>query len=105
MEILDIAIKWAIPTILAGIFAHITKELKDNRSNNDAMHNSMVLLLRSQIVGKCETYLELGYLPTYARSCLDDLFKQYTALGGNHGVGTLVEQCFNLPPMKKEGKV
>ena len=28
MEIIDIAIKWAIPTILAGIFAHITKELK-----------------------------------------------------------------------------
>lgn len=103
MEILDIVIKWAIPTILTALFGWITKELKDNRVNNTAMHNSMVLLLRSQIVGKCETYLELGYLPTYARGCLDDLFKQYTALGGNHGVGTLVEQCFNLPPKKKEG--
>lgn len=62
----------------------------------------MLSLIRSQIVSKCENYLKEGYLPEYARYCLEDLFKQYTALGGNHGVEVLVNKCFNLPPSKLE---
>ena len=78
-------------------------KLKDNEINNEAMKNSMVILLRSQIVSKCETYQDLGYLPDYARSCLTDLFAQYTALGGNHGVSVLVDETLKLSP-KKGGK-
>lgn len=96
----EIVIKWAIPTILTAILGYITKELKDNRKNNIAMEKSMVAILRSQIVSKCENYMEMGYLPDHVRFCLEDLFSQYTALGGNHGVGILVEQCFKLPPCK-----
>ena len=92
-------LKWIIPTLLAAFFGYITKELKENRSNNISMKNGMVILLRSQITGKAEKYIELGYIPDYARSCIEDLFAQYEALGGNHGVGKLVEQCFELPPV------
>jgi len=61
-----------------------------------------MILLRSQIVSKCETYQKLGFLPDYARSCLTDLFAQYTALGGNHGVNILVDKTLELPPVKEE---
>lgn len=105
MEILDIVIKWAIPTILTALIGYVVKELKENKKNNSAMKESMILMLRSQIVGKVEKYMEMGYLPDYARSCLEDLFEQYSTLGGNHGVGKLVDQCFNLPPIKKEVKI
>ncbi len=91
-------IKWAIPVIFGALLSLLGYIVKSNH----AMKNSMVLLLRSQIVGKCEKYLEMGYLPDYGRSCLDDLFSQYEALGGNHGVGKLVDRCFELPPTKKE---
>lgn len=94
-------VKWAIPFLLGGFVTLIGYLIKSNH----AIKSSMVLLLRSQIVGKCEKYLEMGYLPDYARSCLDDLFKQYTLLGGNHGVGKLVDQCFELPPNLKEREV
>lgn len=100
--ILETILKWLIPTLLGGILTYIMKQLHDNKQSNHAMKNSMVLLLRSQIVEKCEKYLALGYLPDYARSCLEDLFEEYEALGGNHGVGKLVDQCFELPPRKKE---
>lgn len=96
--ILDTIIKWIIPIIGAGILSTFTYIVKSNKT----MRNSMVLILRSQIVGKCETYLEKGFLPDYARSCLEDLFEQYTSLGGNHGVNKLVDQCFELAPMKKK---
>lgn len=65
------------------------------------MKASMLSLIRSQIVSKCENYLKEEYLPEYARYCLEDLFRQYKALGGNHGVEVLVNQCFALPPSKK----
>ena len=83
-------------------FAFISKQLKDNKQNNEAMKNSMLSLIRSQIVGKCESYMKQGYLPEYARYCLEELFKEYKILGGNHGVETLVNQCFELPLSKGE---
>lgn len=83
-------------------FAFISKQLKDNKQNNNAMKSSMLSLIRSQIVGKCESYMKQGYLPEYARYCLEELFKQYKVLGGNHGIETLVNQCFELPLSKGE---
>ena len=100
-NILLMIIQWLVPFACAGAFAFISKQLKDNNQANKAMRESMIILLRSQIVGKAENYIELGYLPDYARSCMEDLFKQYESLGGNHGVGSLVEQCYELPPVKK----
>jgi len=100
--IILIIIQWLIPFACAGAFAFISKQLKDNSKANKAMKESMIILLRSQIVGKAENYMKQGYLPDYARSCMEDLFGQYKNLGGNHGVESLVEQCYKLPPVKKE---
>ena len=99
-EIIKIILNWAIPLILTGIFGFLIKIIKDNKT----MKLSILSLIRSQIVGKCESYMKEGYLPEYARYCLEDLFKQYKSLGGNHGIETLVKKCFELPPLKKEDK-
>lgn len=80
----------------------VNLKLQENDNNNKAMEKSMMILLRSQIVSKCENYQTLGYLPDYARSCLCDLFEQYTALGGNHGVNLLVDEVLKLPAIKIE---
>lgn len=61
-------------------------------------------MLRSQITSKVENYLKLGYLPSYARYCLEDLYKQYSALGGNHGIDILIDKVYSLPPIKKDGE-
>ena len=97
-EIIKIVLNWAIPLILTTIFGFLVKIIKDNK----AMKESMLSLIRSQLVGKCETYMGQGFLPEYARYCLEELFKQYQALGGNHGVETLVNNCYELPLSKKE---
>lgn len=100
MEITHIIYSWGIPLILGGILGYIVKIYKDSK----AMKQAMISLLRSQIVGKCELCLEQGYLQDSVRFCLEDLFTQYKLLGGNHGVSQLVEQVYQLPPKKKEGK-
>lgn len=104
-EIIKLIIQWAIPFACASGFAFISKQLKENKKSNDAMKSSMLSLIRSQIVGKCETYMKQGFLPEYARYCLEELFKQYKALGGNHGVETLVNKCYELPLSEKEEKL
>ena len=99
-EIIKIVITWAIPVVLTGIFGFLVKLFKDMNT----MKASQLSIIRSQIVSKCEKYLEQRYLPEYARYCLNELFEQYKNLRGNHGIEVLVNQCFELPLSKKEDK-
>lgn len=99
-EIIKIILNWAIPVILAGILVFMKKMINDMK----AMKLSQLSLIRSQIVSKCESYMKKGFLPEYARYCLEDLFKQYKTLGGNHGIEKLVDKTFELPSAnEKEG--
>ena len=100
--ILETIIRWVIPFILTAIITYIIKELKDNRNNNKAMKSGLLAIIRSQIVSKCEEYQKKGFLPEYARYCLEDLFKQYKTLGGNHGIEVLVTETFKLPSVKRK---
>lgn len=85
---------------LVELKKNVDYRLEENEKSNQAMKEATVAMLRSQIVSKCENYQKLGYLPEYARYCLTDLFKQYTALGGNHGVKVLVDEVLKLPSIK-----
>lgn len=87
---------------LVELKKNVDYKLEENEKSNKAMKEATIAMLRSQIVSKCETYQKLGYLPEYARYCLTDLFKQYTALGGNHGVNLLVDEVLKLPAIKIE---
>ena len=98
--IIESIIRWAVPVICAGILTYLVKLKNDNK----AMKNGLLAIIRSQIVSKCEEYQRRCFLPEYARYCLEDLFKQYRSLGGNHGIEILVNQTFELPPMEKERK-
>ena len=92
-EILMTIFKWGIPIVLTGITTMIVKIYKDNK----AVKLGLLSIIRSQIVSKCESYQNKKYLPEYARYCLEDLFVQYKALGGNHCIEILVNNTFELP--------
>lgn len=96
-EILMTIFKWLIPVVLTGISGVVVKIYKDNK----AVKLALLSIIRSQIVSKCESYQSKGYLPEYARYCLEDLFVQYKALGGNHGIEILVNNTFELPSKKE----
>lgn len=96
MEQIWVALISGLCVAVPNLYATYKQNRKTNGAN-EAMKKSMIILLRSQIVSKCEKYQELGYLPDYARSCITDLFIQYTALGGNHGVKILVDETLKLP--------
>lgn len=99
-ELVMTIIRWAIPFVCTALFTLVGKALKNIRKDNAAVKAGLLAIIRSQIVGKCEEYQRLGYLPEYARYCLEDLYKQYKALCGNHGIDILVENTFELPPVE-----
>lgn len=95
--ILETIIKWGIPVVLTAVLSWIIKQLKDTK----ALKSGLLAIIRSQIVSKCEKYQKEEYLPEYARYCLEDLFKQYKILGGNHGIEKLVDKTFELPSVRR----
>lgn len=95
--ILQEIIKWATPVVLTAVLSWIIKQLKDTK----ALKSGLLAIIRSQIVSKCEKYQKEGCLPEYARYCLEDLFKQYKILGGNHGIEKLVDKTFELPSVRR----
>ena len=103
-EIFRIFISWLIPFVSVAAISWFGKCLHNVRTDNAAMKNGLLAIIRSQIVSKCEEYQDRGYLPEYARYCLEDLFKQYKVLGGNHGIEILVENTFELPSSIKKKK-
>lgn len=109
METIIVALIGALGIIVNSIITNKqTKKLNNNEQiqklidDNELLKKSNLSLIRSQIVSKCENYLKLGYLPEYARYCLEELYKYYQKLGGNHGIEILVNKTFNLPS-EKEG--
>lgn len=107
-ELVMIFVKWVIPFLFTGLFTYFGGSLMKINNSNKAMKNALLAIIRSQIVSKCERYQSEGFCPEYARYCLEDLYKQYKILGGNHGVEILVEQTLELPItkelIKKKGK-
>ena len=99
---IEIILNWFVPTLIGGIIAILGTQIKQSK----ALKCSIVALLRSQIVGMCEQYNKLGYLPDYARYTINELGANYTNLGGNHGIQELITKTNQLPPVKikKSGK-
>lgn len=97
-QIVNTAIGWFVPLVLSTILAFLIKNYKDSK----ALKESLVLLMRSQIVGKCEQWLANGYMPDSIRLCLEDMMNNYKQMGGNHGVDILVDKTLQLPPTKEE---
>lgn len=84
-------------TIIGALITLWINQIRQNKS----LKCSMIALLRSQIVGSCEQYIKLGYLPDYARYTINELGTNYCKLGGNHGIQELITKANQLPPIKE----
>ena len=83
-----------------------TKKIKEDSKiqkvieDNNLLKSGMLSIIRSQIISKCDHYQKQGFLPEYARYCLEELYKNYQKLGGNHGIEIQVNKTFELPLSK-----
>jgi hypothetical protein len=96
MNITEIILNWGIPTLIGALITFVFTLVAQNK----ALRDSMVAVLRGLIVSNCEQYNKLKYLPDYARYTINELGKNYSKLGGNHGIKELILKTNQLPPIK-----
>ncbi len=65
-----------------------------------ALKSGVRALLRDRIIQSYNYWMGQKYCPIYARDSICDMFEQYTALKGNHGVSDLMEKLLALPTEK-----
>lgn len=69
-------------------------------TRDDAARAAIRALLRQQIIDACDKAREQGGMIFYQRENLHDMFTQYEALGGNHGIKDIVDEVLELPTVK-----
>ena len=67
------------------------------------LRNGLRCLLKNEIIMVYETYMKLGYCPSFIKENVQDLYKNYHRLKGNGMVTSMVNDIYKLPN-KIEGK-
>ena len=71
-----------------------TKQYRIKKESDEK--NFRLATLKGLIVSAHGTYVPLGKIDTHVLSTLEDIFDEYTELGGNHFVQNLMEDLRNL---------
>lgn len=106
MELIDIVdklINWLVPTVCAAVLGGVigyAKRVKAERAADDIMRKAVCALLRNHLYELHDKYMEKGFYPIHARENVQSLFAEYTALGGNGTVPSLVRELEQLPTIK-----
>ena len=97
--------EWIFGIVTAGLVAyirHLSKQIKQERKEQQALRDGMRSLLRRQIIVDCEYAIKEGYCPASNKDTIDDMYNSYHALGGNGVVTQLKDHMMTLPTVKGE---
>lgn len=83
--------------VIGFLGGRLRTKLKQDRQKEEAIHGAVRCLLREELIRICDRCLERGGAHIHSLESIDDLLKQYTALGGNGAVKKLVEDVKKLP--------
>lgn len=97
--------EWIFGIVATGLVAyirHLSRQIKQERKEQQALRDGMRSLLRRQIIADCESAISDGFCPTAQKDTIEDMYNSYHALGGNGVVTHLKAQTMNLPTVKGE---
>ena len=107
--VLDIALRWLIPAVCAGItgwaaaqVAHARAVQKAEDRKAEAVRLGVQALLRDRLIWAHDHYMQKGCYPIYARENVEEMYTRYHALGGNGTVTSLVRELDGLPTSRAE---
>ena len=83
--------------VLAWAWKTLSARLKEEQVKNEAIAEGVKSLLRDNIVTNYNKYSNKGYCPIYAKENIEETFKAYEKLGGNHTAKSLYEKLIKLP--------
>ncbi len=95
---MNIIIKYWIELILTFIYSFLLFII----NQYFGLKNGMRSLLKNEIIRTYETYVKLGYCPSFIKENIKEIYESYHKLKGN-GMGTsMVNEIYKLPNEPKE---
>lgn len=91
----------ACSAIIVAMLPKIFKGMSETKCKVDATNAAVLSYLRSKILDKCKQWQAEGYLPDDEAYALQEMYRNYKALGGNHHVDKQVEKTLELPLTKE----
>lgn len=82
--------------VIGFLGGRLRAKVNRDRREEEAVRGGVRCLLREELIRICDRCLERGSVRIHSLESLDDLLKQYTALGGNGAVRKLVEDVKRL---------
>ena len=90
---MNIIIKYWIELILTFIYSFLLFII----NQYFGLKNGMRSLLKNEIIRTYETYVKLGYCPSFIKENIKEIYESYHKLKGN-GMGTsMVNEIYKLP--------
>jgi len=68
------------------------------------LRNGMRALLKNEIIRVYETYIKLGYCPSFIKESIKDIYESYHKIKGNGMCTSMVNEIYKLPNEEKEKK-
>lgn len=97
---INIIAKYWIEVIMTFITSFLILMIKQYAG----LKNGMRVLLKNEIIRVYETYIKLGYCPSFIKENIKEIYESYHKLKGN-GMGTsMVNEIYKLPNEPKEEK-
>ena len=85
--------------VIAAALSVCYRKLLSRVKKQDAVGMGVQALLRDRIIQAYNHYMNKGYCPIYGLENVEEMYKQYHALGGN---GTITELCERLKELPSE---
>ena len=96
MDIVQI-ISGVLSAVLTIAPVALLKSLRTTRKTYGTMQEAQRSLIKARIVQTHDSSCEKGYIGKYTLETAEDLFEQYTALGGNSFIVKMMEEIRKLP--------
>lgn len=94
-----------VSSALAAFLGALVAGLKGRKARQKKWENSLMLLMRSDLIRLHDCFTKKGYCPTSVKFSVREEYEGYHSLGGNGVVTRLVEEVMALPSEEgKEGK-
>ena len=100
--IVGLVIRWAIPVACAAVTGWAAAQVRATHARDCALQMGVLALLRDRLYQAHSKYTAEGEFPIHARENVEELYKCYTALGGNGTVKNLVHEMNVLPTARRE---
>ena len=98
-------LEWLFGLLVAGLgiaYRHLSKQVRIERQEQEAIRDGMRSLLRRQITIDCEAAFRDGWCSVNTRTSIEEMYNAYHGLGGNGVITGLRNQMLSLPTEKHE---